>query len=301
MVKKILVATDFSQRSSYALQRAIQLAHALDAQLSVLHVRDPKSVPWTGLEPSLETIHKATKRVKDDEGRVRNEVAEAWDRPLPDYYPYTRSGKPFIEIIDTARSVRADLIVLGAHGKHFFRDVFLGTTAEKVVRKGDRSVLIVREPPQDDYRRVLVATDFSALSRNALEMVFSMVPNAEFQILHAYQYLSPEDEKRRMVPYTDTEAYMRKLKKRARLGLDAFLQSVDLGSRSVKTILEFGYPPAVIREVARRRRPDLVAIGATGTTDLRHILLGSTATHALRELCSDVLVVRTGAPLFELP
>jgi nucleotide-binding universal stress UspA family protein len=69
----------------------------------------------------------------------------------------------------------------------------------------------------------------------------------------------------------------------------------------VKKILEFGYPPAVIREVARRRRPDLVAVGATGTSDLRHILLGSVAQHVLRKLRSDVLLVRAGTPLFELP
>jgi len=47
-IKKMLVATDFSPGSGDALQRAIQLAIAHRAQLSVLHVLDPKSIPWAG-------------------------------------------------------------------------------------------------------------------------------------------------------------------------------------------------------------------------------------------------------------
>ena len=57
-----------------------------------------------------------------------------------------------------------DLVVLGFRGRHCFRDVFLGTTAERVVRKGDRSVLVVRNRPEEAYRRVLVAVDFSPAS-----------------------------------------------------------------------------------------------------------------------------------------
>jgi len=292
-IKKILVATDFSPRSRYAVQRATQLARALDAKLSVLQVIEPKFIPWEGLEAPNEAINA--------EDRMRQLVAQTAGGRLENYYPCTRSGKPFVEIIEAARSVQADLIVLGAHGKHFFRDVFLGTTAEKVVRNGDRPVLVVRKPPQGDYRRVLAAADFSKLSRNALEMALSMTPNAEFYVLHAYEYPSIEAEVQELAEAETSEAYMRELRQRAREALDAFLNDVDLTRKKIKRVVEFGYPPAVIRLVASRRRPDLVVVGATGASDLRHSLLGSTAAHVLRELRSDVLVVRAGMPLFELP
>jgi nucleotide-binding universal stress UspA family protein len=58
---------------------------------------------------------------------------------------------------------------------------------------------------------------------------------------------------------------------------------------------------SVIRLVARHRQPDPVLVGVTGASDLRHSLPGSTAAHALRELRSDVLLVRADAALFELP
>ena len=61
MLQKLLVATDFSLRSSYALQRAVQLSRAINCQLSALHVIDPKSVPWEGLQPTLKDVNKALK------------------------------------------------------------------------------------------------------------------------------------------------------------------------------------------------------------------------------------------------
>jgi nucleotide-binding universal stress UspA family protein len=56
----------------------------------------------------------------------------------------------------------------GAHGEHFFKDLLLGTTAEKVVCKGDRPVLVVKRAAHGPYRRVLVPVDFSESDNAAL-------------------------------------------------------------------------------------------------------------------------------------
>jgi hypothetical protein len=71
------------------------------------------------------------------------------------------AGTPFVEIIRRAREEAANLILVGAHGAQFIKDLLFGTTAEKVVRKGDRPVLVVKRPTRGPYRRVLAATDFS--------------------------------------------------------------------------------------------------------------------------------------------
>jgi nucleotide-binding universal stress UspA family protein len=74
-------------------------------------------------------------------------------------------GTPFVEIIRQDREEAADLILVGAHGENFIRDLLVVTTAEKIVRKGDRSVLVVKQSAQRVYRRVFVAVDFADNSR----------------------------------------------------------------------------------------------------------------------------------------
>lgn len=74
----------------------------------------------------------------------------------------------YAEIIRQAENVDADLIVMGMHGKATLRDMFIGTTIERVIGKGVRPVLMVKDKPFGDYKKVLVGTDFSAGSSNAL-------------------------------------------------------------------------------------------------------------------------------------
>ena len=94
---------------------------------------------------------------------------------------------------------------------------------------------------------------------------------------------------------------MTHLEERAKRELNQFLTEFDFSACSVQGIVEFGYPPAIIRKVAEKSQVDLAMVGAHGRTSLRHVLLGSTAEHALRELECDVLVVRSGERSFELP
>jgi pyruvate/2-oxoglutarate dehydrogenase complex dihydrolipoamide acyltransferase (E2) component len=63
-----------------------------------------------------------------------------------------------------------DLLVLGARGTSFMRHLMLGSTAERLVRKSNRPLLVVRQPPHERYRRVIVALDFSPSSLAALEL-----------------------------------------------------------------------------------------------------------------------------------
>ncbi|HXV50076.1 MAG TPA: universal stress protein, partial [Candidatus Binatia bacterium] len=59
------------------------------------------------------------------------------------------------------------------------KDLLLGTTAERVVRKGDRPVLVVKRAADAPYRRVVVGVDFSEDSRYALELALRLAPQAE--------------------------------------------------------------------------------------------------------------------------
>jgi universal stress protein A len=141
--RRILHPTDFSRASSPALRRAVALARACRAPLVLLHVMTPPS-PFIGegAPPSsyvdLLTLARrsakrrlaaALARVKRERVRVQAIFAE---------------GLPADAILRAARCTRADLIVMGTHGRTGVSRVFLGSVAERIVRESRCPVLTVR-------------------------------------------------------------------------------------------------------------------------------------------------------------
>lgn len=284
-VKKILVASDFSPRAEKAVVRAIRIAGEQEATLTALHVlEDGSQDEAQTAAASADALHQAFASLSLHEP-VRVRVV---------------TGKPFVEIIRRAREETVDLIVVGAHGAHFIKDLFFGTTAEKIVRKGDRPVLVVKQTPQGPYQRVLVAVDFSEDSRLALELALQLAPQAEVHLLHVYHGFE-EQLRRGGATTSEISRQRRQWAKGARQELETFLHEVKCRDRSMKRILKYGRAPHVIAKTAKRLHADLVVVGTTGRSGLPYILLGSVAEHVLREVKSDVLVARSGPVRFELP
>lgn len=286
-LKKILVASDLSPRAEKAVARATQIAREQNAALIALHV----------LENSL---------LSEDQTVAM--VEETLRRTLTGFVSQNKNavtiravaGKPFVEIIRRAREEAADLIIVGAHGAHFIKDIFFGTTAEQIVRKGDRPVLVVKQTTQGPYQRVLATVDFSEDSRRGLELALRLAPQADFHILHAFEGFEGQ-LRRGGATESEILRYRRQWARGARQELEVFLREVNGLDRPVKRILKYGRAASVITKAAKRLRADLVAVGTTGRTGLPYILLGSVAEHVLREVKSDVLVARSSPVRFELP
>ncbi len=290
-LQRILVANDLSPRAEKALTRAMQLAVEHRATLTVLHVMEERAQDETEIQQMTEKIAEA----------LRQQTERFTPHPLGAVTTQVVTGKPFVEIIRRAREQAADLIVVGAHGEHFLKDLFVGTTAEKIARKGDRPVLVVKQAPQSPYQRVLVAVDFSESSRHALEFALQLAPAAEFHVLYAY-----EGFEGRLVVGGASESeiarYRRHLAKEAKQEMIVFLHDSGCTGKAVHHLLRHGRAPYIITKVAKRLHADLVAVGTTGRTGLPYILLGSVAEHVLREVNCDVLVVRRPETVhFELP
>lgn len=284
-LKHLLVATDFSRRAEIALRRAVQVATDHNATLSLLHVADREEPNVLAAGGEEEKLRQQIKKYLPN-GAVGNTRVVI--------------GKPFVEIIRGARDEAADLVVLGAHGEHFLKDLLVGTTAEKVVRKGDRPVLIVKRPPHGPYRHVLVAVDFSENSRFALKLALRLAPKAQFQVVHVYQGYEKQ-LKRAGIPAPEVTRRLRPLIDESKRNMEAFLRSIDYSGGSIRQVLWDGRAQEEITTLAKRLRAELVAVGTTGRTGLPYVLLGSVAEHVLREVSCDILIARAEASRFELP
>jgi nucleotide-binding universal stress UspA family protein len=288
-IKTILAATDFSPGGERALQRAAQLAAQHGAELTLLHVIP--TLPLEAfkrllLETPIETeqrlvnVARTQLRERADDLRARYGVAVG---------VHVGIGRVHAEINGHAQACGADLIVIGAHGEHFLRDVFLGTTVSKVLRAGRHPLLIVRSAKTDPYRRILAAVDFSPSSRLALRVALKMADPASIYVLHAFE--APFEGKMLYAGVSEqmVQQYHAQALNDARQKMEAFL--TDLGGGEVARITEQGYAPAVIREQSQALGADLIVIGKRGGTDLDEALLGSVTKHVLYETACDLLVV----------
>ena len=127
-----MVASDLSEWADYAVHRAALLASEHKALLSLLYVIDEETP-----DPELlEKVRQGAKVVMDElskeaEASLRGRATSLALKHPFEYSVQVEQGKDYVNIIKRARDAEADLIVLGFHGRHFFRDVFLGTTTEK--------------------------------------------------------------------------------------------------------------------------------------------------------------------------
>lgn len=141
-VRQILVPIDFSECSKRALQYALPLAKEQGAALTLLYVIPP--VYGTG---EYEVINyaqlEATMRHAAEEG-----MAKMVSDEIRDEVPALTKvcvGSPAREIVEMARSLPADLVVISTHGRTGLKHVFLGSVAEHVVQRAPCPVLVVRE------------------------------------------------------------------------------------------------------------------------------------------------------------
>jgi nucleotide-binding universal stress UspA family protein len=141
-LKHILVPIDFSECSKKALQYALPLAKEHQAALTLLYVVPPTyrggefgGIDYATLESEMSVSgEKELAKLAVDE--VRGEVSAD---------TLVRVGSPAREIIETARSLPADLIVISTHGRTGLKHVFLGSVTEHVVQRAPCPVFVVRE------------------------------------------------------------------------------------------------------------------------------------------------------------
>jgi len=142
-IKKILYATDFSESSLPAGGYALTLAKLAGAEVHVLHVigefTDRRK---SGIQPESMALLEREVEIqafKEMEGFCR----EIFDEEIP-YTTEVVMGHPFEEIIKIAQQSAFDLIVVGTHGRTGLERVFVGSTAERLVRRSPVAVLTVR-------------------------------------------------------------------------------------------------------------------------------------------------------------
>lgn len=296
-IRKVLFATDFSERSETALPHALWYAREFGAELHmlhavVLHAADPANpdVDFPDLEAAYDEVRRwASARMEAAAGRVDDAgvaVKRVEERGV--------AAAPVI--LDYAREEEVDLIVLATHGRRGVRRMLVGSVAEEVVRLAARPVLTVRPNGAEEHgeppRSVLVPVDFSEHSDRALAYGGALAgrTGAELHALHVVPEMSFPD------PYFAEAAQIRAMAKAAQERVpEAMQRNVRevLGEEAdVHVHLEVGTPAATIVRVAEEEAIDQVVLSSHGRTGLERMLLGSVAEGVVRRAPCPVLTVK---------
>ena len=143
-IRRILFATDFSERSQAAWDYAALLATTFGAELHAVHVvQEPlTTVPEAGLAVAAPSVNIAELLDAAKQGLERLHVAA----PGRVAERATLAGPTADEIVRYARESAADVVVIGTHGRTGLAHVLLGSIAERIVRTSPCPVLTVRPP-----------------------------------------------------------------------------------------------------------------------------------------------------------
>jgi nucleotide-binding universal stress UspA family protein len=138
LLKRVLVAYDFSQHSALALQYGLTLAQQYQSELHILHVLPPPvseqpEVAWVGQDTDT-PYHLAARRLQD---AVPGEV-HLWSNVVH----AVQFGQPHSEILNYAEKHQIDLISMGAHGLGFGIQTLFGSNVDRVLRQAGCPVLI---------------------------------------------------------------------------------------------------------------------------------------------------------------
>lgn len=145
LIRKIILATDFSEASQDAIRHAVWMAKSLKAELKVLHVFEPSG--WMVPSPYYFTpgfeqwVDASLDKTRQAGKRSLEALAESLDMQAETIFAEGPTGK---EIVRIAAEHNADLLILGTHGYTGWNHLTLGSIAEYVVRHAACPVLTVK-------------------------------------------------------------------------------------------------------------------------------------------------------------
>ncbi|MGB3046230.1 MAG: universal stress protein [Xanthobacteraceae bacterium] len=278
---KILAATDFSTRSNRALRQAALLAQSDDSLLFMVHVVDNDQP-----DDLVRMEQREAERILREQMGAMPEIRWTHARPM------VIAGDPFDGILRAAAEIQPDLIVMGSHRKQLLRDIFIGTTVERVIRKAALPVLMVNHEAQRRYERILAPTDMSDISANALHAARSIgLLGDGATLVHAFTAVAKGKMSVAGVDRDSIADYIEGERRQASNELAAFLIANDLQGSQWRLRVEDGSPMEIISRAVTDIEPDLMVMGTHGRSRLIKALIGSTTEEALRSLNVDILVV----------
>lgn len=284
-IKKILCPVDFFPASDAAVMYAAGLASNYDARLNLFHVIGP-ILPTTYEFP----MHSAdiTKSMEESSRAELKKLEAAVRERGVDAQCELRAGDVFDELKRTIDAGKPDLIVMGTHGRRGAERWIMGSTTEKLLRHSPVPLVTISGAREQAFtsprfRRILVTTDFSEGTADALAYAFSVAQENESQVtlLHVLPDVSVEMSSR----YRDS------LIDGVRKQLNDLVPPEARNWCDIVARIETGVPYRIILRTIEDEKIDLLVMNIHGKGMLDRALLGSNAERVVRAASCPVMLI----------
>lgn len=293
----LVLGTSLRGDDRAAVETGTTVARALAADLHLVHafhlplwLGDTSPLPPEGTAPILRKQRRLT------ETRLAEQAAGLSVNPGRLVDIHLEAGPPHRILDRVARRLEADLILVGAADAEGGRRHLLGSTAERLLARATRPVMVLRPGLVLPPRRVLIPVDLSPLSADAfragLALLEALAARGSWPEARVLFVLDPRSEQL-LDQFTAPQ-----VQRFAHSELDRFVHAHagELGAR-VDPRVARGRPREAIVAEADRFAPDLVITGTHGRSGFDRLVLGSVAVHTARQVRTTLLVVPPEAAL----
>lgn len=289
-VGHILCPIDFSPNAQRALELSVVLAKRMRSRVTVLHVVHRLSLhPVRGALALAPAVWTTQRRYLDDElERFAETARQAGVRADT----VLREADTVQGILEQARSLEADLVVMGTRGARAARGWRMGSVTARVIGRASCPVLAVPEPassarPMGDIRRVLCPMDFSEPGALGLEYARSLARafHARLVLLHILEWFPEEGRPLGSFCVGECQLDLASEARERMKGL-ALAEACEH-----EELVATGLPHRKILGLARERDVDLIVLGIHGRREIDRLLPGGTVCHVFREALCPVLAV----------
>ncbi|MBZ5542769.1 MAG: universal stress protein [Acidobacteriia bacterium] len=275
---RILCPIDFSEHSAAALRMAGSLARAFGAEVRVLHAQRFEA-PIYFTSAQLQALNTQLRRsLRSARKFVENFTAQHLPEDVARSVRVVEQ-EPVEAILRMHKEWRADLLVMGTHGRTGLTRIRLGSVMESVFRQVRSPILTVgpdaRVPPVGPIRRVLSPIDFSAMSRETFQCAVDLAERTNAEVIAVHILEGPPEGH-------DEQA------------VSALCDWVSPQARArctVREVVREGTPPERIVAEAKASRADLIVLGARPRSYLGGLVFGSTTEEVIRTAPCPVLSI----------
>jgi nucleotide-binding universal stress UspA family protein len=302
-IRRILCPIDYSEFSRRALDHAIAIARWYGSTVTVMHVSDVLPVTAYTIAgpifpPALLTPEDRTAMLAAMKKFAAEETASGVSMEFD-----VAQGRPATEIVEKAKEMGCDLLVLGTHGHAGFDRLVLGSIAEKVLRKAECPVLTVpcRAPAAVPvspglFKQILCAVDFSPCSIHALDYAVSLAEEADahLEVVHVVELPpgTPADLQDGIDLPRDLRTFVEDTIKERRQRLGDLIPIDARTYCTIDTVLTSGRPHREILRIADEQHAGVIVMGVHGHSAVDVLLFGSTTNHIVRQATCPVLTLR---------
>lgn len=279
-MKKILVPTDFSEKAENALKVAAQLANKFDAEIYLLHMLE---LPMNMVNPVGDTRRNDLPEALFFMKLAKKRFAEILSQPYLKHikvHEIVEFHQAFDGIMETSREYGCDFIVMGSQGATGFKEMFIGSNTEKVVRTSEIPVLVIKnEHPNFDIKSFAFATNLDNHNKNILDKVFKFARQMEAK-LHLV-YINTANE---FITSEETDRYLEK-----------FLEGNNYNNYEFHIYNDDSVEQGILH-FAAKIEADVIGIATHGRKGLSHFFNGSISEDLVNHANTPVLTFKLMKP-----